>query len=442
MSLGQPQNHFWNGKQKWVFHLLDVEERAGVCRTRHMLVAWTMLKCPSRKGVSTARAPCEYFTDHSVVRHLHGMDRSPYLCTFYHIHSLVDSVQAYDRETPGGEADKHSWGSTVAKALLCTGKILQSPLDPIIIVTDAHGGPGPSNPRLGHLRQARVQRKILGHAFEMDEFSCTAREELALQTGISEPQIQNQRAQHLKQSTSLPVNAPAEHRESTQSFASAVPPFSPTFFVPRPSSGGCAGQPLMFIMVNPSLAQQLLREAKTHNPLWEYCGGGRPMGSPPVGSLGKGQSFHLHSLRHTSGSSSHPQPQHSALPCSSNLLDELLLDTDILEKARPFLDVDLEEEEPLGTLSAPLSKEQFQALLYILAVKERKEKQQATLMILSCSKTKKRLVSGKLVGSTSIAKSGQQKHFKRWQDWAAPGVFVVRHLRYNLDNSRITTENR
>ena len=28
----QLQNRFWNGKEKWVFHLLDVEERAGVCR--------------------------------------------------------------------------------------------------------------------------------------------------------------------------------------------------------------------------------------------------------------------------------------------------------------------------------------------------------------------------------------------------------------------------
>lgn len=143
------------------------------------------------------------------------------------------------------------------------------------------------------------------------------------------------------------------------------------------------------------------------------------------------------------------QPQHSALPRSSNLLDELLLDTDILEKARPFLDVDLAEEGPLGTLSAPLSKEQFQALLYILsvslglrlrrkkesfppnpplsasslgcrAVKERKEnkKQRATLMILSCSKTKKRLVSGKLAGSTSMAKV----HTERQKAWAPGGA--------------------
>ena len=28
----QLQNRFWNGKEKWVFHLLDVEERGGVCR--------------------------------------------------------------------------------------------------------------------------------------------------------------------------------------------------------------------------------------------------------------------------------------------------------------------------------------------------------------------------------------------------------------------------
>ncbi len=29
---GQLQNRFWNGKEKWVFHLLDVQERAVVCR--------------------------------------------------------------------------------------------------------------------------------------------------------------------------------------------------------------------------------------------------------------------------------------------------------------------------------------------------------------------------------------------------------------------------
>ncbi len=29
---GQPQNHFWNGKEKWVFHLLGVVQRAGVYR--------------------------------------------------------------------------------------------------------------------------------------------------------------------------------------------------------------------------------------------------------------------------------------------------------------------------------------------------------------------------------------------------------------------------
>lgn len=37
-------------------------------------------------------------TDRSVVRHLHGLDQAPDLCTFYHIHSLVDSVRASDQE--------------------------------------------------------------------------------------------------------------------------------------------------------------------------------------------------------------------------------------------------------------------------------------------------------------------------------------------------------
>ena len=37
---GQPQNRFWNGKEKWVFHLLDLEERAGVCRAALTFRDW------------------------------------------------------------------------------------------------------------------------------------------------------------------------------------------------------------------------------------------------------------------------------------------------------------------------------------------------------------------------------------------------------------------
>ena len=61
---GQPQNRFWNGKQKWVFHLLDVEERAGVCRTQHMLVTCVLtaemghsMHRDAREGEPLLRSP-------------------------------------------------------------------------------------------------------------------------------------------------------------------------------------------------------------------------------------------------------------------------------------------------------------------------------------------------------------------------------------------------
>ncbi|KAJ8789719.1 hypothetical protein J1605_004853 [Eschrichtius robustus] len=60
------------------------------------------------------------------------------------------------------------------------------------------------------------------------------------------------------------------------------------------------------------------------------------------------------------------QPQHSALPGSSSLLDELLSDADILDTAGPFPNSDTEEEELAATLEAPLSEEEFQALLDML----------------------------------------------------------------------------
>ena len=76
------------------------------------------------------------YTDRSVVRHLHGLDRSPDLCTFYHIHSLVDSVRAYDHEV---------W----------TGKIGGSPpachvaSSPPQTLQSCHGHPHPINPQEG-----------------------------------------------------------------------------------------------------------------------------------------------------------------------------------------------------------------------------------------------------------------------------------------------------
>lgn len=42
-------------------------------------------------------------------------------------------------------------------------------------------------------------------------------------------------------------------------------------------------------------------------------------------------------------------------------------DVDILDKAGPFLNVDTEEEELAATLEAPLSEEEFKALLDILS---------------------------------------------------------------------------
>lgn len=62
----------------------------------------------------------------------------------------------------------------------------------------------------------------------------------------------------------------------------------------------------------------------------------------------------------------HPQPQTSGARGSGSLLDELLSDASLLEKAQPFLSDGTPEEGLWPTLEEPLSDDEFQALLDML----------------------------------------------------------------------------
>ena len=61
-----------------------------------------------------------------------------------------------------------------------------------------------------------------------------------------------------------------------------------------------------------------------------------------------------------------PGQQHQRSAETSSLLDELLADAEVQEKAQPFLNGDLQAEEPPGTPEELLSGEEFQALLDML----------------------------------------------------------------------------
>ncbi|XP_032486525.1 double homeobox protein 4-like protein 4 [Phocoena sinus] len=256
------------------------------------------------------------------------------------------------------------------------------------------------------------QTRVLVQAFERDRFpSIAAREELAHQTGIPEPRIQiwfqNRRARHPKQSASGPVNAlakgpdatsavtalpdqsprPTVHRsshryppshapDSMKCFAAATPVFFPSFLVPETSYGFCVGQPLMFIMPQPSLAA--LQRCQDPQPLQATVPWGEvshaliTCGQPAQGDIWPPapSETHFWQQQASSGDETSPQldqqPQYSAFPGSSSFLDELLSDVDILDTSGPFLNVDTEEEELAATLEAPLSEEEFKALLDIL----------------------------------------------------------------------------
>ncbi|XP_069901483.1 double homeobox protein 4-like protein 2 [Globicephala melas] len=234
------------------------------------------------------------------------------------------------------------------------------------------------------------QTRVLMQAFERDRFpSIAAREELAHQTGIPEPRIQiwfqNRRARHSKQSASGPVTAlsdqstlPTVHRsshryppshapDSMQSLAAATAVFSPSFLGPEASYGCCVGQPLMFIMLPPSLAA--LQRCQNPQPLLATVPWGErshaliTSGQPAQGAIwppGPAET-HFWQQQASSGEETSPQleqqPQRSALTGSSSLLDELLSDVAILDKAGPFLNTATEEKVLAATLEAPLSAE-------------------------------------------------------------------------------------
>ncbi|XP_060005472.1 double homeobox protein 4C-like [Lagenorhynchus albirostris] len=182
------------------------------------------------------------------------------------------------------------------------------------------------------------QTRVLMQAFERDRFpSIAAREELAHQTGIPEPRIQiwfqNRRARHPKQSASGPVNALAKGPDAT----SAVTALSDQ----KASYGCCVGQPLMFIMLQPSLAA--LQRCQNPQPLLATVPWGEPShaliasGQPAQGAIWPPAppETHFWQQQASSGEETSPQleqqPQRSALTGSSSLLDELLSDVDILD---------------------------------------------------------------------------------------------------------------
>ncbi|XP_017901064.1 PREDICTED: double homeobox protein 4C-like [Capra hircus] len=162
------------------------------------------------------------------------------------------------------------------------------------------------------------QTSILVQAFTRDRFpGIAAREELARQTGIPEPRIQE----------SMPPSAAA---------AAAAAPFGPpAFWVPGTASGVCVGQPLMIFMVQPSpVALQpsgkppppaqvavpwAARSPAVTAPGQPGQGAILPPGQPeahiprwPGSPYGEGAAPPLE-----------PQPQPRSLPSSTSLLDEL-----------------------------------------------------------------------------------------------------------------------
>ncbi|KAM7227391.1 hypothetical protein CapIbe_021804 [Capra ibex] len=192
------------------------------------------------------------------------------------------------------------------------------------------------------------QTRILVQAFMRDRFpGIAAREELARQTGIPEPRIQiwfqNRRARHPQQSPSGPSSAAAmttpapEDRRAPPAVQSTSPPLGPSppqesmppsaaaaalfgapaFWVPETASGVCVGQPLMIFMVQPRLVAL--------------------------------------------------QPRaHPAFPGSPSLLEEILAATATQDTPWSPPGAPVGDEGVEATLEAPLSEEDYQALLDML----------------------------------------------------------------------------
>ncbi|XP_064352192.1 double homeobox protein 4-like protein 4 [Camelus dromedarius] len=215
---------------------------------------------------------------------------------------------------------------------------------------------------------------------------------------------------------------PTDPLDSFRSLAAAAPPLAPSFFVPCAPRGGWVGQPLMLLVVQPAPASQGAENpphpgtdpgGTTAGP--SPGGGLAPMpaaltpsahgGACPHSSLHPGvaarpqpvpRSAPPHTGQHPAQPRSphapilqpeqaethlwqqqapsdqltcpplQPQPQPSGARGSGSLLDELLSDASLLEKAQPFLSDGTPEEGLWPTLEEPLSDDEFQALLDML----------------------------------------------------------------------------
>ncbi|XP_061035701.1 double homeobox protein 4-like protein 4 [Eubalaena glacialis] len=219
------------------------------------------------------------------------------------------------------------------------------------------------------------QKDTLQALFQQNPYpGITTRERLARELGIPESRIQvwfqNQRRRRLKQSRLLSENA----FKGGQSQPLRPPP--PQTLTRGAASGCCVGHPLMFIVVQPSLAA--LQGCQNPQPLPATVPWGEgthaviASGQPAQGAIlpPAPPETHFWQQQATSSEETSPQleqqTQHSALLGSSSRLDELLSDADILDKAGPLPNADAEEEELAATLEAPLSEEEFQALLDML----------------------------------------------------------------------------
>ncbi|XP_064337769.1 double homeobox protein 4-like protein 4 [Camelus dromedarius] len=215
---------------------------------------------------------------------------------------------------------------------------------------------------------------------------------------------------------------PTDPLDSFRSLTAAAPPLAPSLFVPCAPRGGWVGQPLMLLVVQTAPASQ----GAENPPHPGTDPGGTTAGPSPGGGLATmpaalTPSAHGGACPHSSlhpGLAARPQPvprsapphtgQHPAQPrsphapilqpeqaethlwqqqapsdqltCpplqpqpqpsgargSGSLLDELLSDASLLEKAQHFLSDGTPEEGLWPTLEEPLSDDEFQALLDML----------------------------------------------------------------------------
>ncbi|XP_058398722.1 double homeobox protein 4-like protein 4 [Diceros bicornis minor] len=241
---------------------------------------------------------------------------------------------------------------------------------------------GEGHPKEGRRQRTRItpsQTRILVQNFEKNRFpGIAAREELARLTGIPESRIQvwfqNRRARHPEQTRSGPVKALMqgpnarpplaalqdqricqEHNEHT---GMAALPFQDS---PQPDPD------------NPKQQLQDLAQPGTSHAMQQWGEGPQVVTAreePQERAVLQPAHTDTHVWQQQVLSAKEPAPapgqQHQRSAETSSPLDELLADAEVQEKAQPFLNGDLQAEEPPGTPEELLSGEEFQALLDML----------------------------------------------------------------------------